>query len=110
MITPNAKSLITQLLDSNYNSRLGARNVSDIKNHPFFAGVKWDEIKYSQPPVIPTITNMKDLNSLSEDSDLRDEIKEFIEKGDKPNKMKLKRFVRFDLLGSETIDSFEKVY
>ena len=39
-----------KLLDRNFKTRLGAKDVNDIKNHPFFEGIDWNNIKKDDPP------------------------------------------------------------
>lgn len=46
MISTNAKDLIEKLLNKDIMSRLGANGAADIKAHPFFQGVNWEDIKY----------------------------------------------------------------
>ena len=53
MISEEAKDLITKLLDRNFKNRLGAYDVDDIKNHPFFEGIDWNNIKKQTPPIFP---------------------------------------------------------
>ncbi|XP_018117287.1 ribosomal protein S6 kinase, 52kDa, polypeptide 1 L homeolog isoform X2 [Xenopus laevis] len=45
-VSKEAQSLVQQLLQFNPLERLGAgvAGVEDIKSHPFFAGIKWDEL------------------------------------------------------------------
>lgn len=33
--------------------RLGAKGVQEIKDHPFFEGIDWSNIKNSEPPFPP---------------------------------------------------------
>lgn len=48
---------------------------------------------------------------MKEDKQLRDEIEKVVGSSNKQNKrLKLDRFVRFDLLGDQTIENAEKVY
>ena len=35
----------------NYEERLGAKNVNEIKNHEFFEGINWDTLKDTKPPL-----------------------------------------------------------
>jgi 3-phosphoinositide dependent protein kinase-1 len=45
-----AKNLISQLLKNNPQERLGAKSYSDLKAHPFFAGINWDTLSTTNPP------------------------------------------------------------
>jgi serine/threonine protein kinase len=41
-ISPEAKDLLTQLLNRNPFKRLGANGAQEIKSHPFFKGHNWE--------------------------------------------------------------------
>ena len=51
-----AKSLIKRMVASHEN-RLGVNGVDEIKKHPFFKGVDWDNIRNTRAPFIPDIKN-----------------------------------------------------
>ena len=51
-----AKNLIKKLVTSPEN-RLGVNGVEEIKKHPFFRGVDWDNIRNTKAPFIPDIKN-----------------------------------------------------
>lgn len=55
-ISPEAKDLITKLL-SDSSTRLGKNGADEIKAHPFFKGMDWENIRNSKPPFIPDIKN-----------------------------------------------------
>ena len=40
--------------------RLGKNGVHEIKNHPFFRGVNWSEIRNRRAPVIPKLSGEED--------------------------------------------------
>ncbi|KAL2821915.1 hypothetical protein BJX63DRAFT_427277 [Aspergillus granulosus] len=42
-LTSSAKDILTKLLDKDPTHRLGANGVAEVKVHPFFDGLKWDE-------------------------------------------------------------------
>jgi serine/threonine protein kinase len=52
-----AKDLIKKLLVLNPADRLGSKGIDEIKNHPFFSGINWDDAKnlLLKPPIIPAI-------------------------------------------------------
>jgi hypothetical protein len=53
-ISRNAIDLIRKLI-CGQKDRLGTRGTSEIKNHPFFQGVDWANIRNVKPPHIPII-------------------------------------------------------
>jgi serine/threonine protein kinase len=111
MISPEAKDLISQLLNTDFTSRLGANGVEEVKSHPFFKGIDWDNLKNSRPPMIPKMSSISQLQEMKEDKDLREEVYKLVGSSNKLNKrLNLERFVRFDLLGDETIENVEKLY
>ena len=58
-ISPEAEDLIMKLIN-NPNKRLGKNGASEIKNHPFFKGFDWDNIRNLKPPFIPELENEYD--------------------------------------------------
>lgn len=74
MITAQAQDLIQRLLNPDYKQRLGAEGVHQIKNHAFFKGINWQQIKHAKPPIQPKITTQ--LLSNTEDPALRKQIED----------------------------------
>lgn len=110
MISPESKDLISQLLNIDFANRLGANGAQEIKEHPFFSGIDWSNLKNSRPPMIPR-SSKSQLREMKEDKALRAEVAELVGSSARLNKkLNLERFVRFDLLGCETIEQAEKVY
>ena len=58
-ISEEAKDLIYKMIN-NSNNRLGINGADEIKKHPFFNGVDWDNIRNSKPPFIPILKNEYD--------------------------------------------------
>ena len=58
-ISPEAEDLIMKLIN-NPNKRLGKNGAAEIKNHPFFKGFDWDNIRSLKPPFIPELDNEYD--------------------------------------------------
>ena len=52
-ISPEAAELIKNLLNMDYNERLGARGVEEIKNAPFFKGIDWRNLRKKNGLIIP---------------------------------------------------------
>lgn len=61
-VSEAAKDLIDKLMDKNPDTRLGANGADEIKAHPFFEGIKWDQVllKKMKPPIIPRTTRLSE--------------------------------------------------
>ncbi|KAF9302164.1 Serine/threonine-protein kinase MRCK gamma [Mortierella antarctica] len=68
-ISPECKDLITKLL-ARKETRLGKNGVEEIKAHPFFKGVDWDNIRKSTPPFLPVIETPDDTSNFRFDDDV----------------------------------------
>ncbi|KAF9424647.1 Serine/threonine-protein kinase MRCK alpha, partial [Podila epigama] len=68
-ISPECKDLITKLLAKKEN-RLGKNGVEEIKAHPFFIGVDWENIRKSTPPFRPIIETPDDTSNFRFDDDV----------------------------------------
>ena len=56
-LSKEAKDLINKML-SDPNKRLGKNGAQEIKSHPFFKGIDWDNIRNTmKPPFIPDLKN-----------------------------------------------------
>ena len=51
------RKLITDLglIYNNLDNRLGYKGAEDIKSHPFFKKIDWNNIKNMKPPFIPDV-------------------------------------------------------
>ncbi|BDA44938.1 Serine/threonine-protein kinase tricorner [Coccomyxa sp. Obi] len=59
-LPPHARNLIERLL-CNVEDRLGTHGgAQEVKAHPFFASVKWEELMTQSPPYRPTVTHELD--------------------------------------------------
>ena len=58
-ISREAEDLISKLIN-NPNKRLGLNGAEEIKSHPFFRGLDWDNILNSKAPFIPELKNEYD--------------------------------------------------
>ncbi|KAJ3114383.1 hypothetical protein HDU96_002139 [Phlyctochytrium bullatum] len=64
-----AKDLLKGLLNRDPNQRLGSKNASEIKNHPFFAEIDWQRLmarKYT-PPFRPNVASATDTSNFDEE-------------------------------------------
>ena len=55
-ISREAEDLIMKLIN-NSNERLGLRGSEEIKSHPFFKGIDWNNIRNTKAPFIPKLKN-----------------------------------------------------
>jgi len=54
-LSDDAVDLISRLLHSNPQERLGANGADEVKNHPFFEGINWGTLlTHSAPPFVPS--------------------------------------------------------
>ena len=54
--TDEFESLLAGLTNKNPANRLGSKGIDQVKKHPFFKNVKWDQVlaKQLKPPIIPS--------------------------------------------------------
>ena len=81
-ISDEAKDLIFKMIN-NSNDRLGKNGADEIKKHPFFKDVDWDNIRNTKAPFIPELKNEYDTKYFEK----FDEVEPFYPK----NKNKFKR-------------------
>ncbi|KAJ5079783.1 cell cycle protein kinase dbf2-related [Anaeramoeba ignava] len=60
-MSKEAWDLITKLLAPKA-KRLGKSCISEIKEHPFFDGIDWKNLRNVEPPFVPKILNQKDIS------------------------------------------------
>ncbi len=53
-LNPAAVDLIKRLI-TDASERLGINGVSEIKAHPFFAGIDWSKIRAKPAPYVPEV-------------------------------------------------------
>lgn len=78
-MSENSKSLLRAVLTVNVKHRLGcfAAGDLDIRNHPFFEDINWDELakKEAKAPMVPKIKNPLDANNFRnwKDEEVKDD-------------------------------------
>eukprot|EP00088_Acartia_fossae_P029020 TRINITY_DN29818_c0_g1_i10.p1 TRINITY_DN29818_c0_g1~~TRINITY_DN29818_c0_g1_i10.p1 ORF type:complete len:389 (-),score=104.93 TRINITY_DN29818_c0_g1_i10:236-1402(-) len=70
-LTPDAKDIITRLLNRKAENRLGSgeRDGEAVKTHRFFSGVDWDAVidRRNPPPFLPTLKSEDDISNFDEE-------------------------------------------
>ena len=70
-MSPDARDLISRLLDRDISTRLGASELDykEIQQHPFFKGIDWDKVleKKYVPEWVPQIVNETDTSNFDEE-------------------------------------------
>ena len=56
-ISPEARDLMEKLMCSDPKSRLGSKGAEEVKSHPFFQGIDWDNLFNADGPFVPQVTN-----------------------------------------------------
>ncbi|GFR67527.1 ribosomal protein S6 kinase, partial [Elysia marginata] len=67
--SPEAKDLIQRLLTKDPSKRLGSKSIDEVKRHPFFKSLCWEDLaqKKVPAPFKPKIRNELDLSNFSEE-------------------------------------------
>ena len=65
-LSPEAGDLISKLLERDPTKRIGYKNAEEIKEHSFFQGVNWEDLRKEEPPFVPQTNNMTDTSYFSE--------------------------------------------
>ena len=60
-MSPTVKDLIKKLLHPNPKERLGAKGIEELKSHPWFKGIDFSNILFTDPPFVPKVEEEEDL-------------------------------------------------
>eukprot|EP00164_Ancoracysta_twista_P002971 GFYU01003958.1.p1 GENE.GFYU01003958.1~~GFYU01003958.1.p1 ORF type:complete len:854 (-),score=245.74 GFYU01003958.1:112-2673(-) len=61
-MSEEAADLVDKLLTLDPKKRLGANGAEEVRAHPFFEGVNWDELRKQPGPFVPQITDATDVS------------------------------------------------
>jgi len=64
-LSPPCLELLKKLLSSQ-SKRLGRNGAGEIKVHPFFEGVDWDNIRSDAPPFVPSLSSPTDTSNFDD--------------------------------------------
>ena len=105
-LSPEAKDLIKNMI-TDPNKRLGKNGAEEIKSHPFFKGVDWENIRDTmKPPFIPELENDYDTKYFDEKFE---EIEPFYPPTKKIRKRKDIEYLGFTYKGDNE-DNMDKKY
>ncbi|OHT11416.1 AGC family protein kinase [Tritrichomonas foetus] len=103
-----AKDLIVKLLDKDQKTRFGSgeQDAEEIKLHPFFKGLNWDDVKHkrTQPQWVPSIRNDTDTSNFDQEFTQEEAMISF-EDGSLINAESQDAFVDFTVIKDSVIPS-----
>ena len=104
-LSKEAKDLIKQMINDS-DKRLGKKGAGEIKSHPFFKGIDWENIRTTmKPPFIPKLDNDYDTKYFEENFE---EIEPFYPPIKKRPKRKQGEYIGFTYRGEEEIEKMYK--
>jgi len=66
-LSPEAKDIISKLLNVDWKTRLGSNGAEEVKAHSFFKSVDWDALPTSPVPPEPEVVESKTANATPQD-------------------------------------------
>ncbi|KJE90572.1 serine/threonine protein kinase 15 [Capsaspora owczarzaki ATCC 30864] len=64
-LSPEALDLVDKLLLVNVDNRLGSNGAAEIKAHPFFHGIDWNNLAKAEASFIPLVRDAEDTNNFA---------------------------------------------
>ncbi|CDW79969.1 kinase superfamily protein isoform 1 [Stylonychia lemnae] len=104
-ITPQAFDFINRLLTSDPANRLGAKGINEIKHHPLFSDIDWENLMDSEPPFKP-VGRDQDATYFPNATDKDEELKVIL--NDQPHiheKQIVQEFNKFDSVSYNALTS-----
>ena len=72
-ISDSCKDLIMRLLEKDSEKRIGLHDINEIKNHKWFAGVEWDNLRKNEAPFEPELDNDADMSFFEDKGTIRED-------------------------------------
>jgi serine/threonine protein kinase len=89
--SPEVNELISLLLCQDQDKRIGAGSVDEIKRHPWFTGIDWDDLDSLPPSFVPQLASEMDTRYFSKRYDFLEEDERDIVEDIKASKLLKKR-------------------
>ena len=107
-VSEDAKNLINKLLEKDPGQRLGRKGLAEIRKHPFFSGISFDDLKKKKAKVHfkPTVDKEDPTNNFDEEYLTMDLSQSPVADWSKEEEYN-NWFVKFDATGNEEDDEFE---
>ncbi|KAJ3440811.1 cell cycle protein kinase dbf2-related [Anaeramoeba flamelloides] len=111
IIQPQAWNLIRKLINKP-NKRLGKNGIQEIKNHPFFEGIEWNNFQNSTPPFVPKVESDLDISyfdtSYFDENEIDLEEPESLNLSERNNQFAGFTFKKYNLKQGGTQDIYQK--
>jgi len=80
-VSPEAKDLMNRLMCTDQCQRLGANGADEVKEHPWFADVKWESVLQEQPSFVPNPAHVEDTDYFDSRGATLTNLEEFEDQG-----------------------------